>query len=57
MNKKIYLTPALRMIDLVEEGMIAGSISMDANQNLGEDGEFTQKQQDPDLWGNESVWK
>ena len=56
MNKKVYLVPTLRIIDLVEEGMIAESIVMDASQDLGEDGEFTQKQES-NIWDRDGIWK
>ena len=52
--KKIYLTPAVRLIDLVEEGVIATSSVGVYNENIGE--EFTQ-QKEENIWGNEDIWK
>ena len=55
--KKTYLSPAVRMINLETEGMIADSIKFGgADQRIDTQDAFTQKQ-DPDMWGNESVWK
>ena len=51
--KKIYLTPAVRMIDLVEEGVIATSVTV-YEENIGE--EFTQ-QKEENIWGSEGIWK
>ena len=53
--KKIYSTPAVRAIDLTEEGMIAASpLGVYKNENIGE--EFTEKKEQ-DMWGNEDIWK
>ena len=55
--KKKYNSPAVRFVDLETEGMIAGSIKFgDQNQRINAEDAYTQKQ-DPDMWGNESVWK
>ena len=46
------------MIDLETEGMIADSIKFGGmNETINAEDAYSQKQQDPDLWGNESVWK
>ena len=53
MNKKIYLTPTVRLIDLVEEGLIATSAAL-YDEEVGE--EFTQKKED-NFWGRDGIWK
>ena len=50
---KIYKTPKMRIIDLVEEGMIAASPTMKMDQNVKVD----QLSNEKDLWGNEDIWK
>ena len=55
--RKTYFAPAVRLIDLETEGVIAGSIKFgNADQKIDTEDAYTQKQ-NPDLWGNESVWK
>ena len=53
--KKRYKNPVLRVLDLTTEGVIATSF-VTSDETITSD-EMMTNQKDPDMWGNESVWK
>ena len=58
--KKSYINPNCRVIDLLSENMIAtspNSMKFDNSQTIENEMDMLTNKQDPDLWGNESVWK